>query len=266
MINISEARQIVSNIQEVFPHGLRKAVRIHMVERINQPSNIVPNEVSKTFFFQTRLDKFKSSFSTNNLVNDLHSKYVNSVPDYYSKIWDNELDMLINRTSKKLGVKIKNLTNDKTSSQVKFNILQGLLVSKKAGLKLPQIIKLKYLKKHGGGFRPIYPNTILLDPRCDAVSSITIHEIAHKNDFENLLYYSLVKISLATAGKLILKANKKIIERELCENAHKNRCEFIASTVQKLLYEKKSWSDFDPKIKKLYDFFEGPKLKLKGDK
>lgn len=53
-----------------------------------------------------------------------------------------------------------------------------------------------------------------------------------------------------------------MITKEVKEYATKNRSEFVACTATKLISEGKTWSDFNPKIEKLYKMFRGPKLNL----
>jgi len=252
MTSISKLRQIVTDMHTVFPQGARKAARAELAEKINKPGNVHD-------LISSRL-----AFSNPDILGYWGSKRPfkkESVSSYLSKIYDKEQNMLINKTIKNFGVEIKN--------EIHYEILQGIAVSKKAGLKLPKNVIVKNLEGHLGLFYDSELKNIYIHPTNDKFCLTVIHETAHKNDMAAFIVNCIPvfnDISDFIGGKLISSFNKKLISQEICEYATKNRNEFIACTAHKLLSEGKQWTDLDPKIKRLYKLFLGPKLNLGQNK
>lgn len=179
-------------------------------------------------------------------------------------IRDPLVDKFIKETAKGLGVQFTNKSKNEIGSLKIFEVLNGLFASKKAGLKLPKIVEFKKMQQHGTHLW-LNPKKINLNPKSNEMLSNTIHEVTHKNDLGGRLtsVIPLLSILLKLPGVITTVSKYSTIEKTFGHNyAAINREEFIACTAEKLIAEKKSWSDLDPKIKKLYDMFKGPKLKL----
>jgi len=255
MTSISTLRQIVTDMHLVAPQGLRKVARAELAEKIDKPSGVFAVWANRQQFLIPETHGYRCSES---------SYPRTSVSNYLSKIYYKEQNMIIKKTIRNFGVEIKNETNYKIDEYATFNILQGLTVSKKAGLKLPKNVILETMEDCAGYFKPLKPKNIYIDPSESKLCSTVIHETTHKKDkFPRIISFVPIFGGLQIFGNgLILRLNKKLIKNEICEYATTNRNEFVACTAEKLLGEGKQWTDFDPKIKKLYDMFMGPKLKL----
>lgn len=185
------------------------------------------------------------------------------------------VDKYIKQTASDLGVKLTNTTDKKILTSKMFDTLEGLFISKKAGLKLPKEIKFKNMELDGA-YHLWTPKKIYLNPKIEnyaahkqanmstSLSSAAIHEITHANDLGFKLTGTIpfLNIPLRLPGFFATGFNSLKITKNLNRLASLDREEFIACTAEKLLFESKKWSDFDPKIKKLYDLLKGPNLNL----
>jgi len=265
MTSISSLRQIVTDMHSFAPQGLRKAARAELAEMISEPSRFSIATLNRMRFAQPGYHGYSKSERSFGAISKLiKSNSKNSISDYLSKIYDTEQNVLIKKIIKNLGIEFKNETNDKIHPDVIFSILQGLTASKKAGLKLPKNVILEEIEDCRGYFRRFKPKNIYVDPSGMGICSTTIHETVHKNDRAVRIVRCIPVIGTIEriGGKLTTSLNKKIIKQEIRKYAATNREEFLACTAEKLIAEQKIWSDLDPKIKKLYDMFLGPKLKI----
>ncbi|MFA7659332.1 MAG: hypothetical protein WCY19_07850 [Candidatus Gastranaerophilaceae bacterium] len=244
MCRIGELRKIVTEIHSVFPQGLRETCR----------QNALASIKGETF---SRVTEGEGNISSNNLLEQFQ---------YYSKINKQEEKKVINKLIKKLGITIQDISGTEIPDKKKIQILKGLYVSQNAKLELPQAIKLKRFKKNTlGTFTQRKPNEILIDNSYPLfIDSVTIHETLHKNDFKNNWIRNTF-LPCLILDKIMLILNSKTICNTLGRNALKNRAEFVAYTGEKLLHEKKKWDDLPPKIKRIYKFFNGPKIKLNSE-
>jgi hypothetical protein len=261
MASIAVLRQIVTDIHSFAPQGLRKAMRSELAAKICKPNTLVQNKIS---FFELS-SNFYMHIDANGTsdfnMSRWHRPSLSS--DYFAKVYCKEQNLAIKKTLKDIGVHLRNKTGEKIAPERKFNILQGLMVSKKAGMELPKTVILENLTDELGYFLQSRPKIITIDPNRDKLCKTAIHETAHKNDAAANIVSKLPivnALSLIT-DKLIPLFNKNLITKEVRNYAVTDRDEFIACTVEKLLSEQKSWSDLDPKIKKLYNLFLGPKIK-----
>ena len=249
MVNVSVLRQIVSDMHAGFPAGIRKFARNNICEKFSLPyseSILKPAAGHHEFFEKYGTDTFFT---------------------YYHKVEEQEGNKLINKLKKELNINVEFINKTKTNpcpSQM-IEVWAGLIKSKKTGFKLPKVVEFEYLHKRGRAaeFNILTPKKLYLDPLYGTNSTYTMHEIAHKNDLGCRIINFPIALLLKIPGDIVIRRNRSKIVAELGEYAGTNRDEFIAETAQKLIHENKQWSDLDPKIKKLYNLFMGPKLNLK---
>jgi hypothetical protein len=261
MTSIAFLRQIVTDIHSVAPQGARKAVRAKLAEQISLPCREDDLKTEQLHF------KFEMANAVRAKVMKA-DRYLREAEYklrvHLSHIFEKETNTLVKNTLKKLGIRIENKTINEIEPTKTFQILQGLNISKKAGFKLPKTVVVEDLQnKCGGYFKLSEPKKIHVNLNQNELCATTIHETAHKNDLaEHIVRYIPVLDALSLiSSKLIPSFNKNLITKEVRDYAAINRNEFIACTAEKLLSEQKSWSDLDPKIKKLYKLFLGPKFK-----
>jgi hypothetical protein len=278
MTSISTLRQIVKDIHAVAPQGARKAVRAKLTEQISRPISETEIMIEQLRFksdmqnavmekvFTRNGDDFtvtRHSYATATEVSSFETRY--KLRKHLSNIFDKEKNTLIKNTLTKLGVEIKNKTINEIEPNKTFEILQGLNISKKVGFKLPKTVVVEDLRTMNcsGYFILLQPKKIHIDPNKDKLCATTIHETAHKNDIAGHIVNTIPAINAFSliADTFIQLFNKNLITKEVRNYAATNRDEFIACTVEKLLSEQKTWTDLDPKIKKLYNLFLGPKFK-----
>lgn len=256
MVSIGELRQIVSEVQTVFPQGLRKTARLRLAEQIkclpvSEVTNINKDSVKK--------------------LTDIFSK--ETALDYYSKIRAQEQNKIVKIGMKELdgSIKFKNKTANDIGDTTMFGVLKGLFKSETTGLKLPKTIEFKNFHHRkdicdNGEIKWHKPGKIYLNPESDDIFRTTIHEITHDNDLWGRLTSVAYRIPILQLmrlpGSLITNFKANLIEKEISNYASFNREEFVACTAAKLISEGEQWSALDPKIKKLYDMFRGPKLNL----
>ena len=266
MTSISVLRQIVSDIHAVSPEGLRKVLSSELAAKSLIPSTLEANEKAFAKFSKKHMSDFFCSANQRSSGGKLNLSYHQSYSTYYfAKMYEKEQIKFTSRTLKKIGIELKNETYEIIKPEITFNILQGLLTSKKAGFKLPKTVVLEDMTERMTGYwQAINAKKIFINPKGDDLCVSTIHETAHKNDIASRVVNRILFAGILAAipNKLIPLLNKNLIQKEICNYAAKNRREFIACTVEKLLSEQKTWADLDPKIKKLYDIFLGPKIKL----
>lgn len=193
--------------------------------------------------------------------------YPNQFSKYWNKIKLEEENKLINSIVRQLNVKVVNNTNQDIQNQSVLGALKGLVMAKGKGLNLPKNIIFKKIET-SGHFCIIKPRNIYLNPELNPIeiANTSIHETTHKNDILGMLTrIPVLSFITGTPGYIITKLNRTNITKSLGDYACTDREEFLACTAEKLIGENKTWSDLDPKIQKLYKFFRGPKLKLKGD-
>ena len=159
---------------------------------------------------------------------------------------------------KSLGVTFKNTTKQQLTTLKKGDILAGLILSKNAGLKLPEVIEIE--DTNNGHYSLLHPKTIRLDSNYEDLILATVHETLHKNHLSPFNF--LFKIPDADFSKDLIYKHTRSIASDLRRHAFDNIYEFVACTGEKLIMEEKNWSDLNPIIKKLYNRFKGPKLKL----
>lgn len=261
MIKISTARQIVSDIHMVFPEGLRKAVRKDLAENIHQRHGFYQCAGDSLRFLGQNASEFKRLLLLNYPVEVLNNLYGGGKSKAYcASLCEKELNKLMQKSLKENKVRINNMSANELGPEIIYDIWEGLMITKKAGLKLPERVNFKNLMDCDGSFNIFKPKKIYIDSNCRRIRKTTIHETIHKNDFIAIILNRFTGITIFT--KLLVRTHKKTIGKELCEYAYKNRNEFIACSAEKILTDGKSWSALDPKIRRLYKILLGPKLKL----
>lgn len=181
---------------------------------------------------------------------------VDSPPDYFQyAISDDNVDTQL----KDLGVVFKNKTTQQLTVPKKLDILDGLILSQNAGLKLPKVIEIEE-DTYNGHFNSLHPRKISFDASLENLSLVTVHETLHKNHMTNFnLFFRMPDVDYA---KQLIDRYRVAMGSELRYHAFDNIFEFVACVGEKLITEQKNWSDLDPIISKLYDYFKGPILKL----
>ena len=249
MISINGLRQIVNDMHAVFPGGIRKNLRIAA------ESKLTSNPIDCLTVKGEIIDRMKQTYFPDNFAK------------YWQKIQKEEEEKLIKSISSRHGFQFKNQTNEEIDRSNIFEVLKGVLKAEKAGLKMPKNIIFKDMD-YFGEINPRNLDNLYLNPKeFRELATTTVHEITHKNDkFGMFTRLPVINFIMATPGGIITLLNRSKISKAVTYYASMNREEFIACTAEKLICENKTWSDLDPKIKKLYDFFNGPRLKLDGGK
>lgn len=206
--------------------------------------------ISDTYYIHT-IPSSKNIRGQHIIANNL----VASMPDHFEySVSNDDVDAKI----KELGVIFKNPTKQQLTLSKKSDTLYGLTLSKNAGLKLPEVIEIE--DTNNGHFSFWHPKTIYFDSNYEDLVLATVHETLHKNHLSLVNFFWRIP-DIDCAQQLINKY-KKSIGSELRDHAFDNMYEFVACAGEKLIIEHKNWSDLNPVIKKLYDCFKGPALKL----
>ncbi len=161
---------------------------------------------------------------------------------------------------KKLRIKFKYRFEGNPTIQQKIDILSGLFISKKAGLKLPKIIQLD--TTNNSHFEAVHPKTIRLGLGQKNLSNVIVHETIHKNHLSLFNFLFRFRERFFNEDSQLISQSKSKIGNELRAHAYDDFTEFVACTGEKLLCENKKWDDLNPIIKEVYKYFKGPKLRL----
>ena len=161
------------------------------------------------------------------------------------------------------GVVLKNHFLLKTFPYDRFSIASGIINSKNLGLELPKKVYLKWMGlRKGGRFCPETADRIYINKISDKMCSTVVHETTHKNHkIYNKGFWRFL-VPEKSFDMTMFNQNKALIKDKIRPYAGKNHKELVACIPQAFVKDGKTWSDFDPKIKELYEFYEGPKLNL----
>ena len=183
MVSVGILRQIVSDIHAVSPQGLRKAVRTELAATISKPSSLIENEKARTAFSKSCIKDFFTSSSERRKLDKLELAYPKrATSNYFAKVYKKEQASVTKKTLKELQVKIQNRDCGTNEIEKNFNVTQGVLALKKAGLKLPENVCLEDLRGKGGYFTLKMPTYIFVDCKEERLCRIAIHESVHLND------------------------------------------------------------------------------------